>query len=282
MFVRAAAMAMADRPREAAEAMSSLQTADQYYRGLAQSVLRLVTHGSCTPDLALLREAHLKESNGRGAFLSETIAHLAVASGDVSLRRPDAVAVLPALGTWVSAAVEGSAGLYLAAAREAEDAGSLRCMVFHLASAAERGAAAEAVHVLGDRSFEAPDTRARAIGICARASKAGTDLMAAAEAHRAAGMLAEALTFAEAAGGVAGVALAHELRGVLGVPAPKVPDGLTKRELEVVRHAAKGMTDRAIASALVVSVRTVESHLAAAYRKLAINSRSELASFFAS
>lgn len=45
--------------------------------------------------------------------------------------------------------------------------------------------------------------------------------------------------------------------------------GLTRREREVVRHAA-GLTDRRIAERLVVSVRTVESHLAAAYRKLAI------------
>jgi DNA-binding NarL/FixJ family response regulator len=57
--------------------------------------------------------------------------------------------------------------------------------------------------------------------------------------------------------------------------------GLTRRELEVVRHAATGLTDRAIAERLVVSVRTVESHLAAAYRKLAINSRQGLAGLFA-
>jgi DNA-binding CsgD family transcriptional regulator len=284
MLVRAAALAMADRPREAAAAMARLTAAEAYYRGLAKSVVGLVTHGNCTPDLAVLREAYLAESNGRGSFLSETIAHLVVAEAPavslLSQRKPDDVAVLPALATWMSAAVERSAALYLAAAREAQDAGSLRCMVFHLASAAELGAAAEAAHVLGDRSFEAPDTRARAIGIRARAARSAADLLTAAEAHRAAGMLPEALRFAEAAGpDVAAVALAHELRDLLGVAAPKVPDGLTKRELEVVRHAARGMTDRAIAETLVVSVRTVESHLAAAYRKLAINSRQELASF---
>lgn len=41
--------------------------------------------------------------------------------------------------------------------------------------------------------------------------------------------------------------------------------------------AAQGMTDREIADALVVSVRTVESHLAAVYRKLGIRSRRDLA-----
>ena len=40
--------------------------------------------------------------------------------------------------------------------------------------------------------------------------------------------------------------------------------------------AAGGLSDRAIAARLIVSVRTVESHLANAYRKLGIASRSEL------
>jgi DNA-binding CsgD family transcriptional regulator len=52
--------------------------------------------------------------------------------------------------------------------------------------------------------------------------------------------------------------------------------GLTRRELEVARLAAQGMNSREIASVLVVSVRTVESHLASAYRKLNIRSRQHL------
>ncbi|MET0579546.1 MAG: helix-turn-helix transcriptional regulator, partial [Ilumatobacteraceae bacterium] len=52
---------------------------------------------------------------------------------------------------------------------------------------------------------------------------------------------------------------------------------LTRRELEVATMAARGMGDRDIADVLVVSVRTVESHLASAYRKLAITSRRDLA-----
>lgn len=270
-LVSAAALVMADRPREAAEAMAALTSAadvSPYYRGLARSVAGLLGPDGDPPDLARLREALVAQSSGRGAFRSEVIANLAVAEAAAGLpasEKPDEVAVLPALAAWVAAASatarhEPAAALYLAAAREAEDAGSLRCMVYYLAAAAEQGAAAEAVHALGDRSFEAPDTRARAIGICARASRSAPDLVAAAEACRAAGMPREAAKFAELA---------------------ERKHGLTRRELEVVRHAASGKTDRAIAETLVVSVRTVESHLAAAYRKLAISSRQELAGLFA-
>jgi DNA-binding CsgD family transcriptional regulator len=40
--------------------------------------------------------------------------------------------------------------------------------------------------------------------------------------------------------------------------------------------AASGLSDREIAARLVVSVRTVESHLARVYRKLGIRSRQDL------
>ena len=40
--------------------------------------------------------------------------------------------------------------------------------------------------------------------------------------------------------------------------------------------AAEGMTNREIAEALVITVKTVESHLGHAYRKLEIRSRKEL------
>ncbi|WP_161972397.1 LuxR family transcriptional regulator [Glaciihabitans arcticus] len=51
---------------------------------------------------------------------------------------------------------------------------------------------------------------------------------------------------------------------------------LTPRELLVARSAAEGATNREIAERLFVSVRTVETQLSAAYRKLGLRSRSEL------
>jgi DNA-binding CsgD family transcriptional regulator len=59
------------------------------------------------------------------------------------------------------------------------------------------------------------------------------------------------------------------------------PGALTAREAEVVGLAAGGLADREIAARLVVSVRTVESHLARAYRKLGVTSRVELSAVLA-
>lgn len=53
-------------------------------------------------------------------------------------------------------------------------------------------------------------------------------------------------------------------------------DALTPSELRVVRLAADGHTNRAIAETLFVTRKTVESHLSNAYRKLGISTRSEL------
>ena len=51
-----------------------------------------------------------------------------------------------------------------------------------------------------------------------------------------------------------------------------------QRETEVTRLAGRGLTDQEIAEDLVLSIPTVRSHLASAYRKLGIASRSELES----
>jgi DNA-binding CsgD family transcriptional regulator len=54
---------------------------------------------------------------------------------------------------------------------------------------------------------------------------------------------------------------------------------LTPQELAVARLAARGLTNRQAAADLVVSVKTVEYHLAKVYTKLAIASRRELGSW---
>jgi len=57
-------------------------------------------------------------------------------------------------------------------------------------------------------------------------------------------------------------------------PAPVYPDGLTAREVEVLRLLAQGWTDLQIAEQLVISPRTVSTHLTSIYRKIQVTTRS--------
>ena len=52
-------------------------------------------------------------------------------------------------------------------------------------------------------------------------------------------------------------------------------EALTERELDVLRLAAKGLTNKAIGQALDISDRTVQGHLANVYGKLGVGSRTE-------
>ena len=57
------------------------------------------------------------------------------------------------------------------------------------------------------------------------------------------------------------------------IPAP-YPDGLTVREVEVLRLIAQGLTNDQVAEQLVISSRTVNTHLTAIYGKIGVSSRS--------
>jgi NarL family two-component system response regulator LiaR len=52
-------------------------------------------------------------------------------------------------------------------------------------------------------------------------------------------------------------------------------EALTERELDVLRLAARGQTNREIGADLGISHRTVQGHLASIYGKLDVNSRTE-------
>lgn len=52
-------------------------------------------------------------------------------------------------------------------------------------------------------------------------------------------------------------------------------EALSERELDVLRLAAQGLTNKAIAAGLGLSDRTVQGHLASIYGKLAVQSRTE-------
>jgi DNA-binding NarL/FixJ family response regulator len=73
-----------------------------------------------------------------------------------------------------------------------------------------------------------------------------------------------------------------EAKQVLEPPAkyaPAYPAGLTAREVEVLRLVAQGLTSKEIAEQLVISFRTVTTHLNAIYSKLGVSSRSAATRF---
>ena len=66
-----------------------------------------------------------------------------------------------------------------------------------------------------------------------------------------------------------------ELERVAGRKATP-PGSLTPAERRAVGLAAQGLSNREIAQALFVTVRTVETHLSRAYAKLGVRSRTQL------
>ena len=59
-----------------------------------------------------------------------------------------------------------------------------------------------------------------------------------------------------------------------GKRVPTYPDGLTAREVEVLHLVAQGLTNEQAAEQLVISPRTVNTHLTAIYGKIGVSSRS--------
>jgi predicted ATPase/DNA-binding CsgD family transcriptional regulator len=77
------------------------------------------------------------------------------------------------------------------------------------------------------------------------------------------------------------LALAREASGGASGKGARSAGGLSKRELEVARLVASGMTSRAIAERLFLSERTVESHLEHILTKLGFSSRAQVAGWVA-
>ncbi len=144
----------------------------------------------------------------------------------------------------------------------------------------------------------------RAVGVYARGVRTSdaASLEASADAFAALGaglVAAEAATQASwqwaASGGVtrAAAARAKAARFSVSEPGSEVtffspmaePPGLavlTRREREVATLAGQGLANTDIAQRLVISVRTVESHLYSTYGKLGVAGRAELAAVFGS
>jgi DNA-binding CsgD family transcriptional regulator len=121
----------------------------------------------------------------------------------------------------------------------------------------------------GEALLEAADAWARLGDLVA----AGDAAAQAADVHHRQGRHGSALSAA---------ALAEKLAGRSGARTPALsiaarPLPLTAREREIAALAARGLSNKAIADRLTVSVRTVEGHLYRAGRKLGVSERTALA-----
>jgi DNA-binding CsgD family transcriptional regulator len=93
------------------------------------------------------------------------------------------------------------------------------------------------------------------------------------------GRTAEAVAAFEAAGAVGEV---RRLTATESAPARRRGEAtLTAREREIASMVSVGRSTRAIAEGLVISERTVETHIASVYRKFGVASRRELADLLA-
>jgi DNA-binding CsgD family transcriptional regulator len=108
----------------------------------------------------------------------------------------------------------------------------------------------------------------------------GAALRRAGRRARAREPLREAIQTAQACGARALAARAHQELLASGARPRRLQfsgtDALTAGERRVATLAAEGQSNRQIAVALYITVRTVENHLASCYRKLDISSRNDL------
>jgi len=67
----------------------------------------------------------------------------------------------------------------------------------------------------------------------------------------------------------------RRIRPGAGTRSGASPETLTEREMEVLRLAARGLSNRRIARELVLSPRTIQSHMARIFAKLQVGSRTQ-------
>jgi DNA-binding CsgD family transcriptional regulator len=108
---------------------------------------------------------------------------------------------------------------------------------------------------------------------------AAVDQAAAALAARAPVAIAELRAARELADELGMKPVAERATALLEEAEATPPGGLTPREAEILRLLAGGRTNREIADTLVLSVHTIERHLANAYRKIGVRNRAEATAF---
>lgn len=160
-----------------------------------------------------------------------------------------------------------------------QDVGALACIQGCYADTARLFAAADAHHLAGAMLFytlAGAEDRSQTLAL-ARAGL-GEESFSALWAQGHAMTLPRAVEFAAAVAERAvttdaAAAQSYNLPSPPAVPLPANPDQLTVREREVLRLLAAGLSYAEIADKLVISPRTVNSHLTTIYSKLGVTSR---------
>ncbi len=133
---------------------------------------------------------------------------------------------------------------------------------------------------LASRHFESALESNRAMGartwLAHTAYEFGRLLAAEGDADRGAALLAEAGTLAEAIGMPA---LFARIRALGPIGEPALPDGLSSREVDVLRLVAAGCSNREIGSTLFISEHTAANHVRSILRKTDCANRTEAAAY---
>jgi ATP/maltotriose-dependent transcriptional regulator MalT len=231
----------------------------------AEAVLAWHT-GRMADCMTILRQAVARLSDMQAwtfaAFALFDLAEAAADAGDAATataaaEQLDAIAEVVPVPLYRGLAATGSAWAALAGGDGERAVERARQAVELLSTTGCRAHLARAHHVLG-RSLPA-DERAEAVDALERAAALFEEAGSSWRRRRS----LEALRRLGSAGRRAAAA-------ALG------PDSLTRREREVARLAATGMSAKDIAGSLFVGERTVESHLASVYAKLGVDSKLQL------
>ncbi|MBB4677171.1 LuxR C-terminal-related transcriptional regulator [Crossiella cryophila] len=253
------------------------------------------------PDLAVarLREAVVQQNGGHRLFRTEAASWLAMAllaqrrpadaAAVLAAHPPDAIALLPGLSDQATGALAAARGdlpgalaAYSSAAATARSAGAHTLELTALTELRwlAPGASPDRLAALLT-SVDAPRLAAEAAAALAVSRGDPGELLEHAAHLEKLGLTDRAARLAEAASSTGGdrrgeaVLLVSRLRGHAAV-AVTGSVALTPREMEIAALAADGRSDREVARALGLSVRTVQSHLARIYRKLGVHSRRDL------
>jgi DNA-binding CsgD family transcriptional regulator len=294
------ALRMADLNSAERHAHEALRAADEQAGFLVTGALRvlvctLAERGAFDEARELLRVTTAPASTG----LLHARARLALAEGrfedayaaacQVGERRERQGRTNPTFDAWRSTAAVALAHL----GRSGEAAAQAQA---ELAAAKAFGAPAPIARALHARAVAEPDHRMRA-ALCAQAIEQLTGRPAGLESTRlrvelgsalarlghrvqAREALRPALAEADRTGAVLMAERARRELVATGLRPRRAAlagaGALTPRQRQICQLAATGKGNRAIATELFVSIKTVETHLAAAYRKLGVRARGDL------